>query len=171
MPSRMDGDVYVTGNLSSKTMSIPSGTVDNDDVAAGAAIATSKMLHRIVIPYWQADGADIAAAIVPVYTCRVATAEIIAIEVAVVDAPSGGNEGFTVDLHIADEGAPTPASVLDAVVTYDDDQTDCEVLAGTISSADLVAGDSLLIVVAILGATGAKGQGLIVTLTIDESAS
>ena len=146
-------------------------SVNHADVAADADIATSKMLHRIVIPYYQADGSDVAAATVQIYTCRTATATIIAIEVACIDAPSVANEGFSVDLMIADEGTPTPATVLDAVVTYDTSETDCEVLAGTISSASLVDGDRLLVVVTALGATGTKGQGLIVTLRIDEAAA
>ena len=172
MSTVFDDDVLVRGTLRATTNALSAGCVTDAAVAAAAGLAATKLEHQHAVTYYQADGADVAAAIVPIYTVRGTTATIVAIEVVCIDAPSGGNEGFTVDLKVADEGTPTPASVLTAVITYGaaGAQADCAVLAGTISSASLVQADTLLVVVAALGATGAKGQGLIVTVTVREDA-
>jgi hypothetical protein len=156
------------------SVSLPTGCIVDAHIAASAGVAASKLEHQHVLTYKQDDGTDIAAAIVPIYTVRGATAEIIEFEVACLDAPSGGDKKFTVDLQKCDDGTPTPATVLSAVLdssTYGSaPSTDCEVGTGVISSADLVVGDILVVVVAISGSTGTQGQGLIVTATIREDA-
>lgn len=159
-----------TAAVTLKSVSLPASCVNESQLTAGQNFAADKFMQRHVIPYYQADGSDVAAAIVPIHIVKGATGTIKAFEVACVDAPAGGGDKeFTVDLKIANEGTPTPASVLTAVVTIDDTIADCEVVAGTIDSADLADGDMLLVVVAVSGSTGDQGQGLIVTLTVDET--
>lgn len=168
--ARIPGDLYVTGNIKSETLSIPDGTVDDDAIEAAAGIAATKLEHRHQIVYQQDDAADIVAATAPVYIVYGATGVLEAVQVSCVDAPSGGNEGFSVDVQKANEGTPTPATLLNSVVTYDDDEDDCEVIEGDIATSALAAGDMLIIVIDALGATGTKGQGLVVTLVITEDA-
>jgi len=145
--------------------------VDNADVASSAGILATKLQHQHIIPYSQADGSAVAAAIVPIYTCRGATGTVVAFQVACVDSPSGGGDlKFTVDLKIFDADTPAPASILTGVVDYVNDTADGVVLAGTIDSASLVVGDSLMVVVAVSGSTGTQGQGLIVSTTVREDA-
>ena len=122
------------------------------------------------IKYHQADGSDIVAAIVPVHIVRGLTGTIEAVDVACVDAPSGGDKEFSVDVLIANAGSPSPASILSAVIEYSASQSDCEVEAGTISSAAVSVGDVILVQVAVSGSTGTQGQGLVVTITIREDA-
>jgi len=169
--SRIGTDFYVDGNLSAKTMSIPTGTVADDDVKVGAGIKASKFQHRHHFTYRQDDGADIVAATVPLALIHGATAVVEAVKVTVLDAPSDSNEGFTVDLQVADQGTPTPASILDDPITYNDAQDDCAVIEGTITDADRVQGDILILVIALLGATGTKGQGLLSEVVITEDAA
>ena len=169
-PSYLQGNVHVAGAFSCTSMQIPAGTVQASDVAAAAGIEATKLEHQHAIHYWQADGTAIAAAIVPVHTVRGTTATIIGIDVVCVDAPSGGDLAFSVDLLVADVVAPTPATVLSAPVAYSETQTDCEVESGTIASATLADGDTLLVQVAVTGSTGTQGQGLIVTVTVREDA-
>ena len=168
--SRIDGDVHFTGTLSATTVNLPDATVTAADVLGAAGIEATKLQHQHCITYWQDDGTDVAAAIAPVYTCRGVTATVVAIEVVCVDAPSGGDKAFTVDLHVADEGTPTPATILSGTIAYSSTQSDCEVEPGTVSSGSLVVGDSLLVIVAVSGSTGTQGQGLVVTVTIREDA-
>ena len=163
-------NLHVGGAFSCTTMQIPAGTVQKEDVAAAAGIEATKLEHQHAIHYWQADGTAIAAAIVPIHTVRGATADIMGIDVCCVDAPSGGDLAFSVDLLVADVVAPTPATVLSAPVAYSATQTDCEVESGTIASATLADGDTLLVQVAVTGSTGTQGQGLIVTVTVREDA-
>lgn len=166
--SRVDGDLVVKGTLTPTTLNVPDGAVDDDAVAASAGIAATKVEAQYAIHYSQADGVAVAAAIVPVHTVQGATAEIVAVEVVCVDAPSGGDLAFSADLQKANVGTPTPATVLSGVIPYSATQTDCEVEVGTITSPDLVAGDTLLVVVAVSGSTGTQGQGLVVTITLRE---
>jgi len=158
--------------LSCTTFSPPAGCITNASVLPAAGIAATKLQRRISAPYSQADGSDIAAAIVPVHVVRGATATVVGVDVACVDAPSGGDKAFSVDVQKADEGTPTPATVLTGTIAYSATQSDCEVESGTISAspAALVTGDTVLVVVAVSGSTGTQGQGLIVTVTIDEDA-
>jgi len=170
MATRIGEDVHIAGNLSVQTLTIPGGTVDDAAVKAAAGLSASKLQHQHCLTYSQADGSDVAAAIVPIYTVRGTSATIVAVEVVCVDAPSGGDKAFSVDLQKADEGTPTPATVLTGTIAYSQTQNDCEVEPGTIDSAGLVQGDTLLAVVAVSGSTGTQGQGLVVTVTVREDA-
>ncbi|MHC4715904.1 MAG: hypothetical protein ACYS5V_02965, partial [Planctomycetota bacterium] len=95
------------------------------------------------------------------------------IEVSCLDANDGaGDKAFTVDLKKANQGTPTPATVLSAVINFTNGTySDCEVVAGTISSASLADGDTLVVAVAVSGSTGNQGQGLCVTVNLDEDAA
>lgn len=168
--SKIESDLFVQGTLSAQTLSVPAGTVKDADVASGAAIAAAKLEHQYAICYSQADGSDVVAAIVPVHVVRGTTATIKDVEVVCVDAPSGGNKAFAVDLKKANEGTPLPVTVLSLTIAYSSTQSDCEVEPGTISSASLADGDTLLVVVTVSGSTGTQGQGLVVTVTIREDA-
>ncbi|MDK1103988.1 MAG: hypothetical protein QGD93_10300 [Actinomycetota bacterium] len=170
LKSRHEGSLHVTDNLSMGTLSIPSGTIVDAAVGASAAISATKMQHQHSMHYGQVDGGAVAVAISPIYTCRGATATIVAVQVVCVDAPDGGDLAFSVDLKKYDEDTPAPATVLSAPISYSSTQSDGEVEAGTVSSPSLVAGDSLLVVVAVSGSSGTQGQGLGVTVTIREDA-
>ena len=171
MSTRFDQQLLALGGIQVVgSFGIPSGVILASHVAASAGLEATKLQHQHVIGYSQADGSDVVDAIVPVYTCRGVTATIIEVEVSCLDAPSGGDKKFTVDLKKANAGSPTPATVLSAVVDYSATRNDCEVVAGIIVSAALVVGDTIVVVVAVSGSTGTQGQGLIVTVTVREDA-
>ena len=168
-------DLYVRNNLKvgGKLLvgEIPTQCVEDESVKDDANIAASKLEHQHSINFNTADGVDVAAVIMPIYLTRGAAATIEAIQATCIDAPTGGDNGFTVDLKIANVGAPAPVTVLTGLLTFVNDTTaDCEVVEGVIASSDLTVGDTLLVVVALTGSTGALGQGLVVTVTIREMA-
>ncbi len=152
------------------SFSVPPGVILDTHIAASAGLSASKLQHQHALHYAQADGSDVVSVIVPVYLCRGVTATIIDIEVSCIDSPSGGDKKFTVDLKIADEGTPAPATVLSAVIDYANGTGDCEVLVGTISSVGLVAGDMLILEITVSGSTGAQGQGVVVSVNVREDA-
>lgn len=168
--SRVDGDFHVTGGLTCGSMNIPSGTVNNDDVAPGAGIEATKLQQQYAIHYEQADGADVESEIKAIHIVYGATATIVAVKVACLDAPSGsgGDKKFTVDLKKVNAASPSPATVLTSVVTIDNTVADCEVESGVINAASLVVGDTLIIDVAASGSSGDQGQGLVVTVILKE---
>lgn len=164
--SRVDGDLHVVGNLSAATMDFPTGGIVNANVASTAAIAASKLQTYIAKVYVQDDGTDIAAATVPIHLVRAAgsgSCTLKSFDVCCIDAPSASNEGFTVDLKMGG------VSVLSAVITYTAARTDLDVMEGTITDASHDHDDLLVVVVAALGATGTKGQGLHVELRLEET--
>lgn len=169
MADTLTTDLYVKGWLGAESMGIPAGTIKNPAVAPDAGIDADKLENRHVAAYRQDDGSDVVAAIVPIHINRGTTGTLKAVEVACVDAPEGGDKAFTVDVKKANQAAPTPATVLDAVVTVDSTVADCQVKAAIITDSDLADGDVLLVVVAVSGSTGNQGQGLVVTLTIDQT--
>ena len=166
--SRVDGDLHITGSMTASEVRLPAGTVTDEAVAAGTGIDATKLEHQFPVRYQQADGSDVADAIVPIHTVNGTTATIVNVDVACIDAPDGGDKAFTVDLKKCNAGTPTPATVLDSVVTISSADADCEVNEATISSASLAAGDTLVVAVATSGSTGNQGQGLIVTVTLRE---
>jgi len=171
IPTSIEGDLHVRGRVTSETMTIPASTITDAMVASNAAIAATKQEHRFVINYSQADGSDVVAAIVPVYVVHGTTATLISVEVVCIDAPEGGDKTFTVDLKKCNVGSPAPATVLTGVIAYAAATPDCTIKAGTFSSTSLANDDTLVVAIAVSGSTGNQGQGLIVTVTLDEDAS
>ena len=176
MSSKFDEHILALGGITVKDpFSIPSGSVGDSHIAAAAGLSASKLQHQHVLTYKQDDGSDIVAAIAPIYIVRGLTATIIEVEVVCVDAPEGGDKHFTVDLQKANEGTPTPATVLSAVLDSDTygagaaEAADCEVGTAVIASPTLAAEDTLLVVVAVAGSTGNQGQGLIVTVNLRDA--
>ena len=164
-----DGDMIVRGEFrATGTVSVPGSSFGNRELDSSDPATVEKLQHQHQLSYSQADGTDVAAAIVPVYVVRGTTATILSIDVVCLDAPSGGDKTFTVDLKKSNVGSPSPATVLSAAVTYPNATPDCTVRPGTISSASLVDGDTLVIAVAVSGSTGTQGQGLVVTVTLKE---
>jgi len=169
-PTVLEGDVFVAGHLSAREFKAPDGSIDNDALAAAAAIATSKQKHRHPVRYAQPDGTDIAAEPgVPVHIVRGTTATLVAVEVVCLDSNEGGDKGFTVDVRKCNAASPTPATVMTSVITFAAGVVaDCEIAAGTIATAAFVDGDTAVIVIAVSGTTGNQGQGLAVILWFDE---
>jgi len=161
--------VWTGEHTFSGTHNLPSSCVSDTQCSTSNPIDTDKQKHRHSIQYYQADGTDIAAATVPIFIAR-AAGTIIDVEVVCVDAPSGGDKTFTVDIQKADVAAAA-ASVLSSAITYPAGTTDYTVQTGTITTTTLDDGDTLLVVVAVSGSTGNQGQGLIVTVTVDQSPS
>jgi len=170
--SRHAGDLLVTGTLTvSDGLNMPDGTIGDDEVGAAAGIAATKLEHQHQITYHQAAiDQEVVDIEVPIHIVRGATATMIDIQVACLTAPTGGDKAFTVDLQVADEDTPTPASVLSGTISYSATQEDCEVEEGTVDTEELVVGDILVLVVATSGTTGTQGSGLAITVTIREDA-
>ncbi len=166
--SRLEGDQYINGNLNSKTLTIPAGTILNAAIGAGAAIATAKMLHRHAINYKQQDGANVTDTTgegCPVFICRTAGA-LVAIEASCPDAPTGTGT-VTIDLKKAEDGGGLGATFLTAVITIDSGNADYSIEAGTLANSTLAAGDVLMIIVDETDGDTDPPQGLIVTITVD----
>ncbi|MFQ5733661.1 MAG: hypothetical protein ACE5KM_17120 [Planctomycetaceae bacterium] len=170
MISKIESDVFVDGNLRARTFTLPAGTVGDAEVKAAAGIAATKLRHQHALVYRQAGGLDVVAANVPLYTVRGVAATVVDVEVVGLVAPAGGDKAFTIDLQKCNQAAPAPVSLLQSVISYDATRGDCETVQGTITTAALADGDTLVANVAVSGLTGSQGQGLVVTVTLREDA-
>ena len=167
---RIPDDMFVAGTLAARQMTIPDGSVTDDAVAASAGIAATKLEHQHALVYRQADGTDVVSETMPLWTCRGSSATAVAIEAVCLTAPAGGDKQVTVDLKKCNQASPTPASILASTITIDSTKSDAEVITGTIDTADLSDGDTLVIEVTASGSTGTQAQGLVVTVTVREDA-
>jgi hypothetical protein len=148
--------------LITPTFLLPSGVVTDDSVSGSAAIAVAKLLHQRVKTYAQPN--------------TTATSETRCIHI--VRGTSGTIKGFTAGTIVACSGAATitidlkknGSSVLASVITLDNANTARVVEDGAISSASVVVGDWLEVVITATAGGGTLGTGLGVQLVIDEVA-
>jgi hypothetical protein len=166
----MPGDLVVSGTLTPGAFNPPALSIGNAAISAAAGIVATKLQHQHTLNYRQNDGSDVVAAIVPLMIVRGVAAEVVDIEVVCIDAPSGGDKTFTVDLGVSNAASPAPATILTTPRTYPNATADATVLVGSIATAALAAGDTLVLTVAVSGSTGTQGQGLVVTVTVREDA-
>jgi len=146
----------IAGNLT------VSGTITCDNVTSVSGTVQFAVHHK------QVAGADVASKSEVVHIAR-AAGTIVAVQVSAETAPTGGDKQFTVDLRKGSQSAAY-ATVLSAVVTYDDASTaDKQVLSGTLSTTTYAAGDQLKVIVTASGTTGSQGQDLCVTVWLREN--
>jgi hypothetical protein len=162
--TRIDSDVYVTGNISSQTLTIPAGTVKNADVSASAGIDATKLKHQHHINYSQDSAEEAAADERVVHTVYGTSGTIVAVQAGMV-AAHAGNATATVDLHV------NGSSVLSAAITLSSSQSAYELVSGTIADDSLSADDVLEIVVAANAGTGTLGDGVFASVVIREDAA
>jgi hypothetical protein len=166
--SRLEGNVYVNGNLSAASVTIPPAAIKANHIEGNAGIEATKVVHQIPCHYRQVEGADVVSQSAPVHIAA-AAATVVAVKVLTVTAPNGGNKLFTVDVKKS-TGGGAYATILTGVITVDDAATDRQVLSGTLSGTPtLVAGDSLQVVIAASGSTGTQGQGVLVEVIVREN--
>lgn len=156
----------VDGHFSARSMGIPAGTVTDAAVSASAGIAATKLEHQHALTYSQAGGADVVSATVPIHIFRGA-ADIVAVEVVPIVAPTGGDKEFTVDVQLGNAGSAF-ASILSAAVEVDASSVARTIQSGSLSTTTAADGDTLQVVVTASGSTGSQGQGMIVTVWVRE---
>jgi hypothetical protein len=171
MPSTINGDLSVNGQISSKTIVLPAGTVNNTAVAAGSAgafIAATKLTHRVMLHHQVESTADGAAGTWIVHATKGAATAISV--TAMMVTKQTGDKTITVDVKKS-TGGGAAESMLNSVITLSSASTNLTPATTTFSSTAIAAGDILEIVVAVTGSTGDQGKGLAVTLMIDEEPS
>lgn len=165
-PTRIEGDVYINGNVNSLTMSIPAGSVIDASVGASANIAATKLEHRHQIVYAQGSAVDAADAAQVVHVCYGATGSVVAFEAGSVVAALG-NDVCTVNLKKNGTSILNPTTG----ISLSSSATAYIASAGTISSAAIVDGDVLEVVIDATHGTGTLAKGVFASVVISEKAS
>ena len=83
----VQGDLRVTGSLTTQTLNIPAGTIVNADINAAAAIDHTKVVQQVRKHYFQV-GNNVAAT-APIHIALGATGEVLAFEAGMVAVPTG----------------------------------------------------------------------------------
>lgn len=167
-PTRIEGDVYVVGNLSARSATLPDGTITNAMVAGSAAIEHTKLkpLTPVTVELFGL-AAEVTAKTQVVHIARSA-GTLVAIEAIVQTVASGADRTIDVDLQKS-TGGGAYATVLTSSADFDDGSTARVPVAGVIDTASYVDGDSFAIVITVAGAAGDQADGLTVTLWLAES--
>ncbi len=152
---------------------LPQQAVTGGMISADAAnrIPASKVIHRPDVNYSQENGGDVVSETRMVRVCRGSgTINQVALRPGTV--PAGGNKQYTVDVQKAVDASGTWTSVLSSPITVDSTAVANTRKLGTLSGSPVVAdGDTLRVVVTASGSTGTQGQGVVVTVGMDEQSA
>jgi hypothetical protein len=162
VPTRVEGDLYVNGGLSSKTFTAPSGSITNAMVATNAAIAATKVAHQHRLVLSQSGTATSVTQ--PIYHCYGATGTTIAVYAGSIAIAVGA---ATVTVDVKKNGT----TILSGVVTLNSSSVARIGQAGTITVPALVAGDVLEVVTVATAGGGTLPTGLFVAVTVNEDAA
>lgn len=154
MSTTLDGNTYVNGNLSARSMSIPADTIDDTAVDAAAGIQATKLQQQVKFRLAQVHGSAASAERRPVHRVYGATGTLVSFKCGVVVACIGDST-ITVALKKNGSNILTSSTVLDNTNTA----YTVEDQAG-FTSTSLTQGDVLEIAVTVSAGTGTLGQGL-----------
>jgi len=149
----------------------PAETLKNAAYSTSAAHALGYDKQHTVfgLGVQQADGTDVVNATTKLYHMMY-PGRILSFSVHIIDAPTGGNKQYTVDLQKKSAGASSWTSLLSSVITISSADTDDDVEDGTlISDPSLTGEDALRVVVTATGTTGSQGQGFIASARVAEA--
>jgi len=160
----IDGNTYVNGTLSMKTLAPSAGCVTDTSVSGSAAIQATKLQHQYTKNFAQVTGSIATTERRPFHSVSGATGTIVGFRAASTVACVGA---ATISIRLKKNGTniDTAALVLDNTNTA----YIWESAAG-FTSTSLVAGDILECDVTATAGGGTLGQGLICELVTREDA-
>ncbi|GAH41302.1 unnamed protein product [marine sediment metagenome] len=161
-PTRIEGDVFVAGNVRAVSMTIPAGAVGAEAVAPGADLPATKLRHEHRRTYAQESATEVADEARVVHVVRGVAAEAVAFVAGVV-VPATVDDTATVDL------LKNGVSILTAPISLSVAQAAYEVVAGAIATAALVAEDVLEVVIAGTHAAGVLPKGVFASRSVQMS--
>jgi hypothetical protein len=162
-PTVIQGDVYVAGNLSASTQSVPANAITDTQVAAGAGISATKS-NRFVQPEYAQPNTTATTETKVLHTVR---------------AVGGGTVAeFAVGSIVAAIGAATVTfdlkkngtSILSGVVTLNSSSTAYVIQIASISTPTVAQGDVLSVVITATASGGTLPTGIFCSLRVNEAA-
>lgn len=173
-------NVHIEGLLTCVSIDIPESTIGNSDIAANAAIATTKVQHLHVITYNQATVADtITDESRVLFICK-GVGEIKSVEVTSEVVPDADTDFVTIDVNKVRTGVS--ATVLTGDIVYNNtnakagDGGDVDgnygIVVGVIDAAEKVTADNDVIEIDITHTDngGTNASGICVNIVIEEAA-
>ena len=130
--------------------SITPGTIVNSDIATGAGIETSKMVHQHVFSIdFNLDDADTPVTTEMTFYLPSVASTIKEVKAWLVDTGSSTNIDFDVEIN--------GTSALTGVVNFTNADTNQSAKSGTIATSSVTASQYLTAVMTVTSATGALG--------------
>ena len=168
-PTVIQGDLYVQGNLSSKTQTYPTASVTNAGIAAAAAISASKIVrHQSIDRELYGPAVTVAALTTDVHIARGAGTLVQFSICCNGTIATGADRTVTVDLQKS-TGAGAFATVLSGTAGLTNSSALRTTYSGTISSASFIADDKFRIIVTVAGSASNQALGLFATLHYEEA--
>ncbi len=158
-------DLQVQGNLSASTMTLPAASVGDAQATTGSPITAAKLQHqyeKIAQPQDSTTNAAVSRKVI--HVVKGATATIVSFDVGAVTAA-------TVDATTTIDLKKNGSSILTGAVSLTASTAAFALLAGSLASSSLVAGDVLEFhITAATVAAGALAKGVFGRLVIREDA-
>ena len=159
--SRIDGDLFVNGRISSTGLTAPASSITNSNIAAAAGIDSSKLDHRFRKHYNQNSTASSATVAIHIAN---AAGSVNGIKAGSVAACSGA---ATITINLLKNGA----SILTGVIQLDNGNTARVSESGAFASTTYASGDFFELVIVATAGGGTLGTGLLVDVEFDEEAA
>jgi hypothetical protein len=168
-PVTMPGDLIIQGTIYAPALALSTASITDAMIAAAAAIQYTKVNHKLKKSYQQPTGTAIVAETKDIHIVDGTSGTVLAVKVAITGLiATGGDRTVDVDVQKSTGGGAF-ATILTGTVHFTNGSTIRAISLGTISSAALVAGDILRIVITVAGAAGNQAQGIVVELILWET--
>jgi hypothetical protein len=161
-PTRIEGDLFVNGNISGRTMSVAASAISDAQVAGSANIAATKLQHQHRPGYSQPN-TTATTVTQAIFRCFGLTGAVVGFHAGSIGINAGAAT-ITVDLK------KNGASILTGVITLNSANVARVAVAGVISGGTLAAGDLLEVVVTATAGGGTIGTGFFCFATVNEDA-
>jgi len=157
----VDGDMTVRGTMRCEAIAMPQNAIDNSDqVKAGTNLNADKLEQRF-FPHWSQPNSAATSETRTLFVARRSGTvnEVIAGSIA----KAVGDSVVTLDVK------KNGTTILNAVITLDNANTNRIVELGSITSSAFVAGDWFEVVITATANTGTLPTGVFVQLEVDQN--
>lgn len=157
----VDGDMQVRGNVNCNSITLPQNAIDNSSqVKAGTNLNADKLEQRF-FPAWSQPNSAASTETRTLFVARRSGTvnEVIAGSIA----KATGDAVVTLDVK------KNGTTILNAVITLDNANTNRLVELGSVTSSAFVAGDWFEVVITATANTGTLPTGVFVQLEVDQA--
>ena len=156
--NRVDGNQYINGTLTPRSIVLPVGCVDDEKIASDAKIAATKVVQPIHYHQGDDDGVEVSVANKIIHVNLGAAGQVVGLSAGLIVAPAG-DKSCTIDIKDS-----AGVSFLSSTITLDSGSSAYSVYDAVVDAAKqaLSADDVVELVITIAGSTGSYPKGVFV---------
>lgn len=148
------------------TISPTGGGFVDKDIANGAQISASKLIHHQLIHAQLAENSTAVAAVTELLFTANQNGTLLTFEAFIVTQATGADRTVTVDLQKSTGGGAF-STILTSTIDIDNTTVVRTPIAATFSDTGVIDGDHFKTVVTVAGSAGDQAEGLCATLALD----